>query len=46
MAAEAAEADVGQPRSVVVGVDPQGEMVERRPQPAGVATRAASSVTE
>jgi hypothetical protein len=35
MVAEAAEADVGQPRPVVVGVDPQGEMVERRPQPAG-----------
>jgi hypothetical protein len=35
MVAEAAEADVGQPRPVVVGVDPQGGMVERRPQPAG-----------
>ena len=33
--AEAAEADVGQPRPAVVGVDAQGEMVERRPQPDG-----------
>ena len=45
MVAEAAEADVGQPRPVVVGVDQQGKMVERRPQAAGGGDAGGQDVT-